>query len=174
MFTTNYNKYIPLIFSLFIFILFNNLIGLIPYSFTAPSHIIFTFSFSLSIIIGVTIIGFQIHKLSFFKLFVPHGLNQGFIKFLIPLIFSIEIISYLMRILSLSVRLTANLLSGHTLLKILSTFSFQFIVLFPYLFFLPLILIFAVYLLEIGVAFIQAYVFSLLTATYIKDIYSSH
>lgn len=164
-----YKKYIPLINNIFIFILINNIIGLIPYSFTTTAHIIMTLTMSLSIIIGVTIIGIKKHKLNFIKLFIPQGLNEGKIKFIIPLIFFIEIISYLIRIVSLSVRLTANLMSGHTLLKIIANFGLKISILFPYLIIIPILLLSAIYLLEIGVAMIQAYVFSLLTTTYIRD-----
>lgn len=162
-------KYIPLIFSIFIFILFNNLIGLIPYSFTTTSHMAITFTFSLAIIIGVTFIGFRKYSYKFFTLFIPSGLNQGFIKILIPLIFCIELISYLTRIISLSVRLTANMMSGHTLLKIISNFGIQYTKALPILLILPFLFLIPVIILEFGVAIIQAYVFTMLTASYIKD-----
>jgi len=163
-------KYIPLIMNLFFFILFNNLIGLIPYSFTTTSHIAITFTLSLSIIIGVTYIGLRKHSLGFLKLFIPSGLNKGFIRILIPLIFVIELISYLTRIISLSVRLTANMMSGHTLLKIIANFGLQYTSFYPYFFVLiPLVILIPVVILELGVAIIQAYVFTMLTASYIKD-----
>ena len=164
------SKYIPLIKNIFLFILLNNIIGLVPYSFTTTSHIAITLTFSLSIIIAVTFLGFRIHSFSFFNLFIPSGLNKGFIKMLIPLIFLIEIISYLTRIISLSVRLTANMMSGHTLLKIIANFGLKYTLFKPYIFLLiPLVILIPVLLLELGVAFIQAYVFTLLTASYIKD-----
>lgn len=160
-------KYIPLIINIFLFILLNNLIGLIPYSFTTTSHMAITLTLSLSIIIGVTFIGFKKHSIGFFKLFIPSGLNKGFIKILIPLIFVIELISYLTRIISLSVRLTANMMSGHTLLKIIANFGLLYssgiFVLIPLLILIPVVI------LELGVAIIQAYVFTMLTASYIKD-----
>lgn len=163
-------KYIPLIMNIFLFILLNNLIGLIPYSFTTTSHIAITLTLSLSIIIGVTFIGFRKHSIGFLKLFIPSGLNKGFIKILIPLIFLIELISYLTRIISLSVRLTANMMSGHTLLKIIANFGLQYTYFYPYIFVLiPLVILIPVVLLELGVAVIQAYVFTMLTASYIKD-----
>ncbi len=163
-------KYIPLIFNIFLFILLNNLIGLIPYSFTTTSHIAITLTLSLSIIIGVTFIGFKKHSIGFFNLFIPSGLNQGFIRILIPLIFVIELISYLTRIISLSVRLTANMMSGHTLLKIIANFGLQYTNFYPYvLILLPLLILIPVVILELGVAIIQAYVFTMLTASYIKD-----
>ena len=164
-----YKRYIPFTIIIFLFIFSNNLIGLIPYSFTTTSHIIMTLTLSLSIMIGVTLIGVIKSKFRFFKLFIPSGLNQGAIKFSIPLIFLIEILSYLIRVISLSVRLSANLLSGHTLLKIIANFGLKYSSSFPLLLILPISLLSAVYLLEIGVAVIQAYVFTLLTTTYIKD-----
>lgn len=163
-------KYIPLIMNLFLFILLNNLIGLIPYSFTTTSHMAITLTLSLGIIIGVTYIGFRKHSIGFLKLFIPSGLNKGFIRILIPLIFVIELISYLTRIISLSVRLTANMMSGHTLLKIIANFGLQYTYFYPYVFVLiPLIILIPVVILELGVAIIQAYVFTMLTASYIKD-----
>ena len=163
-------KYIPLIMNIFLFILLNNLIGLIPYSFTTTSHMAITLTLSLSIIIGVTFIGFKKHSIGFLKLFIPSGLNKGFIRVLIPLIFLIELISYLTRIISLSVRLTANMMSGHTLLKIIANFGLQYTYFYPYIFVLiPLIILIPVVILELGVAIIQAYVFTMLTASYIKD-----
>lgn len=163
-------KYIPLIINIFLFILLNNLIGLIPYSFTTTSHMAITLTLSLSIIIGVTFIGFRKHSIGFFKLFIPSGLNKGFIKILIPLIFVIELISYLTRIISLSVRLTANMMSGHTLLKIIANFGLQYTNFYPYvLVLIPLLILIPVVILELGVAIIQAYVFTMLTASYIKD-----
>jgi ATP synthase subunit 6 len=164
-----YKRYIPLIFILFLFILGNNIIGLIPYSFTTTAHIILTITMSLSIIIGVTYIGIKKHKLNFIKLFIPQGLDNGFMKLIIPLIFFIEIISYLIRIISLSVRLTANLMSGHTLLKIVANFGLKYSIFFPILLIIPIILLSIIYILEIAVAIIQAYVFTLLTTTYIRD-----
>ena len=163
-------KYIPLIMNIFLFILLNNLIGLIPYSFTTTSHMAITLTLSLSIIIGVTFIGFKKHSIGFLKLFIPSGLNKGFIRVLIPLIFLIEFISYFTRIISLSVRLTANMMSGHTLLKIIANFGLQYTYFYPYIFVLiPLIILIPVVILELGVAIIQAYVFTMLTASYIKD-----
>jgi ATP synthase subunit 6 len=163
-------KYIPLIINIFLFILLNNLIGLIPYSFTTTSHMAITLTLSLAIIIGVTFIGFKKHSIGFFKLFIPSGLNKGFIKILIPLIFVIELISYLTRIISLSVRLTANMMSGHTLLKIIANFGLLYTKPLGFIFVLiPLLILIPVVILELGVAITQAYVFTMLTASYIKD-----
>jgi|ERR1700733_11365623 len=167
----NFSRYLPFIFSLFFFIFLNNSIGLLPYCFTTTSHIIVTLTFSLTIIIGSTLIGIIKHNIiGFLSLFVPKGLNNGKIKFLIPLIFIIEIISYFFRIISLSVRLSANLLSGHTLLKIIANFGLKFTLFKPYfLLLLPLFFVCGILILEFAVAIIQAYVFTLLTTIYIKD-----
>lgn len=164
-----YKKYIPFVIIIFLFILTNNIIGLIPYSFTTTSHIILTITMSLTIMIGVTIIGISKHKFKFFKLFIPNGLNKGAIQLIVPLIFFIEVLSYLIRVISLSVRLSANLLSGHTLLKIVANFGLKISYLSSILLIIPVLLLSIIYLLEIGVAIIQAYVFTLLTTTYIKD-----
>lgn len=175
-----YNKYIPFIYSLFLFILFNNVIGLIPYSFTTTSHIIVTLTMSLTIMIGLTLLGLYKHSYKFFTLFIPHGLNKGFTKYLIPLIFIIELISYLSRIISLSVRLAANLMSGHTLLKIIANTSITALtsiksyLLTTIIIILPILLLCALFILETGVSIIQAYVFTLLTLTYIKDVELLH
>ena len=120
----NSNKgqmFFPLISSLFIFILINNLVGMVPYSFAPTSHFILTFFLSFTIVIGATILGFQIHALKFFSLFVPSGCPLG----LLPLLVLIEFISYLSRNVSLGLRLAANVLSGHMLLNILSGFTFN-------------------------------------------------
>jgi ATP synthase subunit 6 len=157
------NFYYPLIINLLIFILFNNLLGLIPYSFTSTSQIIITLLLSVSIIIGVTIIGIIKHKFKFIYLFIPKGLSI----FITPIISFIEIISYLSRVISLSIRLTANMVAGHTILTIISSFGLYFSLSFNIFFLIPLLLI--ILILEIGVAIIQAYVFAILTTTYIKD-----
>lgn len=157
--TIKANHYYSLVNNLFIFLLFNNIIGLIPYSFTTTSQIIITFLFSSTIIIGITFIGIINHNWKFIYLFIPSGIPI----FILPLIFLIEIISYLSRILSLSIRLTANMVSGHILFSIISSFSYKL----GYVVFVPILFIF--YFLELGVAIIQSFVFAILTATYIKD-----
>lgn len=161
-------KYLPLIFSLFIFILITNLIGIIPYSFTPTSQIILTLSFSIAIFLGVTIIGFKLHGLTFFSLFVPVGTPL----ILVPFLVLIELVSYLARALSLGIRLAANMISGHILLKILSTFLWQFIISSPIAFILgllPMAIFTAILGLELAVALIQALVFVILTSSYIRD-----
>lgn len=111
--------YFPFIFTLNIFLLFSNLIGMVPYSFTVTSHIIFTFSLSLSIFIGINIIGLKTHGLTFFSLFLPRGVPL----FIVPLLITIEFLSYIVKVFTLSIRLFANMTSGHTLLKIIAGFS---------------------------------------------------
>ena len=172
----NANKgqmFFPLISALFIYILINNLVGMVPYSFAPTSHFILTFSISFTVVIGATILGFQIHALKFFSLLVPSGCPLG----LLPLLVLIEFISYLARNVSLGLRLAANVLSGHMLLNILGGFTYNimnngFIYLFLGLF--PLLFIVAFSGLEIGIAFIQAQVFVVLSASYIKDALELH
>ena len=120
----NANKgqmFFPFISGLFIYILINNLVGMVPYSFAPTSHFILTFSISFTVVIGATILGFQIHGLKFFSLFVPSGCPLG----LLPLLVLIEFISYLARNVSLGLRLAANVLSGHMLLNILGGFTYN-------------------------------------------------
>lgn len=163
-------KYIPLIYSIFIMILINNIIGLIPYSYTITSHIIYTIYISSIIIIGTTYIGIVKHKLNFYKLFIPSGLTGGTI-YIIPLIFIIEIISYISRIISLSVRLTANMISGHLLLHIITNFGIHLSI---YLLVIPILLLLPIYILEFAVCIIQSYVFTILIISYIKDVEYLH
>jgi len=172
----NSNKgqmFFPLISALFIYILINNLIGMIPYSFAPTSHFIITFSISFTIVIGATILGFQTHALKFFSLLVPSGCPLG----LLPLLVLIEFISYLARNVSLGLRLAANILSGHMLLNILSGFTYNIInkgIIYMILGLIPLIFIIAFSGLEIGIAFIQAQVFVVLSSSYIKDSLDLH
>ena len=162
--------YFPLILSISFLILFSNLYGLLPYGFTITSHIWLTAILSVSVFFGITIIGFINGGLNFLRFFVPSGVNN--IILLYFLIF-IEIISYLIRPLSLSIRLFANMLAGHTLLYILvgSALSVHFYKIYFFVI-LPLLVIFAIIFLEIGIAFIQAYVFTVLVILYFIDVYS--
>nr|YP_010951030.1 ATP synthase F0 subunit 6 [Lophophyton gallinae]WML69426.1 ATP synthase F0 subunit 6 [Lophophyton gallinae] len=166
-------NYFPFIYGLFIFILMNNLLGLIPYSFSSTSHFILTFFISFTVVLGATILGFQKHQLKFFSLFVPSGCPLG----LLPLLVLIELISYLARNVSLGLRLSANILSGHMLLVILSDFTFK-IMSSGFFYFLigliPLAFIFAFSGLELGIAFIQSQVFIVLTCSYIRDSLELH
>jgi len=171
----NKNKgqlYFPFIFTLFIFILINNLIGLVPYSFSATSHFLLTFSWSFTIVLGTVILGVSIYDIKFLGLFVP----QGCPLFLLPILVLIETISFAARNISLGLRLAANVLAGHMLLVILSGFTFKIfksgIIGISGL--LPLLFIIAFSFLELGIAFIQAQVFVVLSAGYIKDSLDLH
>ena len=154
--------YFPFIFSLFMFVLFCNMLGMMPYSFTVTSHIIVTFTLAAVIFIGVTIIGFVNHGIKYLKLFIPSGVPL----FLLPLIIVIEIISYLSRPVSLSVRLFANMMAGHTMLKVFGGFVMSLGIIGGWL---PLSFTVALTGLEILIAFLQAYVFAILTCIYLND-----
>jgi F-type H+-transporting ATPase subunit a len=159
--------YFPFIFALFIFILINNLIGLIPYSFSTTSHFILAFSWSFTIVIGTILLGITIHNFKFLGLFVPVGCPL----FLLPFLVLIETISFLARNMSLGLRLAANVLAGHMLLFILSGLTLKIFKagILGILGILPLLFIIAFSFLEFGIAFIQAQVFVVLTSSYIKD-----
>mgnify|MGYP006394655021 FL=1 len=154
--------YFPFIFSLFMFVLFCNMLGMLPYSFTVTSHIIVTFALAAVIFIGVTIIGFANHGVGYLKLFIPSGVPVV----LLPLIVIIEIISYLARPVSLSVRLFANMMAGHTMLKVFGGFVISLGIIGGWL---PLSFTVALTGLEILIAFLQAYVFAILTCIYLND-----
>ena len=163
----NGKRYFPFVFSLFMFVLIGNMIGMIPYQFTFTSHIIVTFALAAVVFIGVTILGFLNHGFKFFSFFIIPGVPF----YMHPLLIPIEVISYLSRPISLSVRLFANMLAGHTLLKVFA----GFVVTMP--FFtgaFPLAFIVALTGLEILIAFLQAYVFAILTCLYINDAYHLH
>ena len=159
--------YFPFILSLFLFVLFSNMIGMIPYSFTITSHIVVTFALAIVIFFGVTIIGFLKHGIKYLELFVPKGVP----KLLLPLIIVIEIISYLSRPISLSVRLFANMMAGHTMLKVFGGFVVSLGLVGGWL---PLGFSVALTGLEILVAFLQAYVFAILTCIYLNDALHLH
>ena len=166
-------RYFPFIYSLFFFILIGNLISNVPYSFAVTASGIVSLGLSLTIFIGVTILAMKIHGIKFFSFFIPAGTPL----ILVPLLVLIELISYLARAVSLGVRLFANITAGHTLLKILSTYLFKLfsgsllvaiITLIPFSIFLALIG------LEIAVSLIQAFVFTLLVCSYLKDAIELH
>jgi F-type H+-transporting ATPase subunit a len=159
--------YFPFIFSLFMFILFANLLGMVPYSFTTTSHIVVTFAFAIVVFIGVTIIGFALHGMHYLRLFVPSGVPWPFLFLLVP----IELLSYLIRPVSLSVRLFANMLAGHTMLKVFAGFVISLGVLLGWA---PLAFVAALTGLEILIAFLQAYVFAVLTCIYLNDAVHMH
>jgi len=166
-------KYFPLILILFFFLLLCNLIGLIPYSFTLTSHLSITLALALMTYFGYNWIGIKKHKIKFLTLFLPAGAN--FI--LIPLLVPIEIVSYIFRVISLPVRLFANMMAGHTLLKVIAGFAWIMINVNFTLFivhFIPMFLLVLLIGLELGVALIQAYVFTILTCIYINDTLNLH
>ena len=159
-------QYFPFVFTIFMFVLIGNMVGMIPYSFTFTSHIIVTFGLASVVFIGTTILGFIKHRLHFFSFFVIPGLPW----YMLPLLIPIEIISFLSRPISLSVRLFANMLAGHTLLKVFA----GFVVALGIGGVLPLAFIVALTGLEILIAFLQAYVFAILTCLYINDALHLH
>ena len=160
-------RYFTFVFSIFMFVLIGNMVGMIPYQFTFTSHIIVTFALATVVFIGVTILGFVNHGIRFFTFFYIPGVPF----YMHPLLIPIEVISYLSRPISLSVRLFANMLAGHTLLKVFA----GFVVSMPFFTgVLPLTFIVALTGLEILIAFLQAYVFAILTCLYINDAYHLH
>lgn len=161
-------KYFPFIAVLFTFILFNNLIGLVPYSFTITSHLIVTFALSFPIFIGVMLICVQRHKINMLSIFLPSNTPIGLGLLLVP----IELISYIFKPISLGVRLFANLMAGHTLLKVIVGFAWSMLLLedlLSILHIIPLLVLVILMGLELGVAMIQAYVFTVLTCIYLND-----
>jgi len=169
----NAKKYFSWVFFLFIILIIINLSGMVPYSFTVTSHLIITFWLGLSVFIGINIIGIRTHGINFLSLFLPSGVPL----LLAPLLIMIEIISYFIRVVSLSVRLFANMMSGHILLKVLLGFAWTMMVANKILYiihFIPLGIVFLLIGLEIGVALIQAYVFTILTCIYLNDAINLH
>ena len=160
-------KFFPLIFTLFTFILFGNLLGLLPYSFTFTSHIIVTFALAMFIFLLVTLVGIFIHGFKFLNLFVPKGVPMVMLPLMVP----IEIISYLSRPISLSIRLFANMMAGHTMLKVFGGFVISLGIIGGWL---PLSFSVALTGLEILIAFLQAYVFAILTCIYLNDALNLH
>ncbi|MHA1544229.1 MAG: F0F1 ATP synthase subunit A [Alphaproteobacteria bacterium] len=160
-------RFFPFVFSLFMFILFANLSGMIPYTFTITSHIIVTFAFAALVFLLVTLMGFINHGFKFFKIFLPSGVPL----LLAPLLVVIELISYLIRPISLSVRLFANMMAGHIMLKVLAGFIVPLGAYYLVPALLPLLSVVALTGLEIVIAFLQAYVFAMLTCIYLNDAY---
>jgi len=159
-------KYFPFIFSLFMFVLFGNLFGMVPYAFTFTSHIIVTFAMAIVIFVGVTIIGIWHHGFHFLTLFVPKGVPKALLLLLVP----IELLSYLIRPFTLSIRLFANMLAGHTMLAIFAAF----VISMGLLGVIPLTVDIALIFLELLVAVLQAYVFAILTSLYLRDAIHLH
>ncbi len=159
-------KYFPFIFSLFMFFLMGNLLGLLPYSFTFTSHLAVTFGMAMVVFIGTTIIAFAKHGFKFFGFFLPHGTPL----FVAPLLVPIEILSYFFRPISLALRLFANMTAGHTLLKVFG----GFVVAMGVAGVVPLAAVVAVTGIELIIAFLQAFVFTILTCIYLNDALHMH
>lgn len=166
-------KYFPFIFVLFLFVVLTNLIGLVPYSLTLTSHLIVTFSLAMIVFITVNIAGARIHGLKMFSLFLPAGTTFPLSLLLVP----IEFVSYMFKPISLSVRLFANLMAGHTLLKVIAGFGWGLMGCSGLLFlahYVPIAVLFPLFGLELAVALIQAYVFSILSCIYLNDALNLH
>jgi len=157
----NARRVFPFVLTLFLFVLFANVLGLIPYSFTVTSHIIVTLGLALTVFIGATVIGFMRNGFGYLKLFVPPGVPGA----LLPLVVLIEVVSYFIRPLSLSIRLFANMMAGHMMLKVMA----GFVVMLGAFGFVPLLAMVALTGLELLVAALQAYVFAILTCMYLND-----
>jgi len=159
-------QFFPFVFTLFMFILFANLLGLIPYSYTVTSQIIITFALAAVVFIGVTIVGIVRHGFHFLRLFVPHGVPPVLLLLLVP----IELLSYCIRPFTLSIRLFANMLAGHTMLAIFAGFAAAIGLLGIF----PLAITILLIALEVLVAALQAYVFAILTCLYLSDAINLH
>jgi ATP synthase subunit 6 len=163
-------KFFPIIFFIFFFISSLNLIGLIPFSYTVTSHFIVTFSISLTVFIGINIIGVKVHGIKIFSLFLPSGTP---IVLGLALVF-IEFLLYFFRPLSLAIRLFCNMTSSHILLNIFSGLAWSCTGFFFFFSFIPLLMAFALFSLDFMLALLQAYVFSLLTCIYLNDVINLH
>jgi F-type H+-transporting ATPase subunit a len=166
-------KYFPFVFAIFMFVLFGNLLGLLPYAFTFTSHIAVTLTLALIVFVTVTVIAMMRHGWHFFSYFFPEGAPV----WLAPIIIPVEIVSYLSRPISLSIRLFANMVAGHVMLKVFATFIVMLAGLGavgPFLSLLPLTINVALVGFEVLVAFLQAYVFAILTCIYLHDAVHLH
>ena len=166
--------YVPVFYFIFIFIFSSNVLGLLPFSITTTGSFILIFNIALGLFIGINILGIQIQKIKYFNLFLPSGVPL----ILAPALVMIELVSYLARVLSLSIRLFANMVAGHSLLKIIVT-SIWHVIFFSNVAFLPIALIswfilVPIFLLECVIAFLQAYVFTLLIILYLNDVINLH
>ncbi len=166
-------RYFPMIFTAFMFVLFCNLLGMMPYSFTVTSHIAVTFALAISLFVVVTLVGFFRHGLHFFHLFLPEGVPLV----LAPLMVVIEMFTYLMRPFTLAIRLAANMMAGHTAMKVIAGFVAALLIPFSgmaALSVLPLLGVVALTGLELLVAVLQAYIFALLLCIYLNDAVNMH
>jgi len=170
---TEGQKYFPILFSIFLYVVSLNLIGLIPYSFTLTSHLIVTFTLALFIFIALNIICIKKHGFAFFSLFFPGGTSVILAFLLVP----IELISYIFKPVSLSIRLFANMMAGHTLLKVIAGFGWTLSGSSGILFlihYIPLLILIPLFGLELGVALIQSFVFLILICIYLNDSINLH
>lgn len=163
-------KYFPFIFSLFMFVLFGNLLGMVPGAFTYTSHVIVTFAMAAVVFVGVTIIGFARHGTHFFRMFFPEGAPIATALILVP----IEVISYFSRPFSLAVRLFANMTVGHIILKVMGGFVVALGGFYVVPGIVPFAFLSAVTVLEFGIALLQAYVFTILSCIYLNDAIHMH
>lgn len=159
-------KYFPLIFSLFMFVLFGNMLGMVPYGFTFTSHILVTFALAALIFIGVTCLGFLRHGVKYFSLLCPDGVPVA----AAPLVILIELISYLMRPVTLALRLFVNMMAGHMILKLFAAFT----VMMGLWGVFPLVAVVGITAFEFFIAGLQAYVFTILTCVYLNDALHLH
>jgi ATP synthase subunit 6 len=169
----NGSYFFPMLFSIFSFIFFCNLLGMIPYSFTVTSHIVVTLGLATMAFVSINIVGIKTHGVHLLSLFLPPGAPLA----LAPLLVMIELVSYSFRVVSLALRLFANMMSGHCLLKILAGFAWTMFAaggVLSVMHLLPLIVIFAIVGLELSIAFLQAYVFTVLLCIYLNDAISLH
>ena len=165
--------YFPILFTIFTFIFFCNLLGMIPFSFTVTSHIVVTLGLAIMAFFGINVIGIKTHGFHMLSLFLPSGAPIA----LAPLLVMIELVSYSFRVISLALRLFANMMSGHCLLKILAGFAWTMLSaggILSVIHVLPLVVIFAIVGLELAIAFLQAYVFTVLLCIYLNDAISLH
>jgi len=169
-----YQEFFLKVNSVFLFVLGSNLVGMVPYALTITSSLANTFFIALAIFINIWILMFREKGVNyFFSLFLPKGCPLTLVLLLVP----IEVLSYSFRLVSLSVRLFANMLAGHTLIKVVAGFSWSLLLLgdvYVFVHYVPVIILFGLFLLEFGVAFIQAYVFIVLSYLYIRDIFAAH
>jgi ATP synthase subunit 6 len=166
-------QFFPLVFAVFFYVLCLNIIGLVPYSFTLTSHFVVTFTLALFLFVGINIICVRTHGIEFFSLFLPSGTSAALAFLLVP----IELISYVFKPVSLSIRLFANMMGGHTLLKVIAGFGWSLMgctgVLFVF-HYVPLLILIPLFGLEVGVALIQSFVFSILICIYLNDAINLH
>ena len=159
-------KYFPFVFSIFFFVLFGNLLGMIPYMFTFTSHIIVTFTLAMIVFLFVTILGIVLHGFHFFSLFMPKGVSI----FLAPILIPVEMISYMSRPISLSVRLFANMMAGHTMMKVFA----GFVAMLGILGIAPIAVNVILTGFEVVISMLQAYIFTVLTCVYLNDAVHLH